>query len=61
MVETVPPARAPELACRLGHEQEAEIMPTQILKVPPILSVNAAMPPQEVAGLRTLEVALVTA
>lgn len=61
VVETVPATRAVELACRLGHDQKAEIVLAHVVEVPLTLSLDAEMPAQEAAGRQALESAAVIA
>jgi nucleotide-binding universal stress UspA family protein len=44
-----------ELACRLGHEQKAELVLTYVLEVPRILPLNARMPEAETKAQEALE------
>ncbi len=55
IVEAIPSERAVEIACRLGHEQHAEIVLVHIIVVPYTLSLNAAMPDREKIAHESLE------
>ncbi len=57
VVETVPAERAVELACRLGHDQSAEIILAYVVEVPLTLPINATLPAQEAAGQHALATA----
>lgn len=44
-----------ELACRLGHEQKAELVLAYVLEVPRILPLNAGLPEAELKAHEALE------
>jgi nucleotide-binding universal stress UspA family protein len=47
IVEAIPSERAVELACRLGHDQKADLVLVHVIVVPHTLDLNAAMPDRE--------------
>jgi nucleotide-binding universal stress UspA family protein len=54
--ESIPSERAVELACRLGHDQKAELVLVHVITVPYSMSLNAPLPEQEKAAQRVLEI-----
>ena len=59
--ETIPSQRAVELACRLGHDQKAELVLVHVITVPFTLSLDAALPVKEKEAHQALELASVIA
>ena len=57
VVETVASERAVELACRLGHDQKAEIILAFIMVVPMALPLNTPLPNLEAMGRQALDTA----
>ncbi len=55
IVEAIPSERAVELACRLGHDQDAEILLVHVIVVPFTLSLSAPMPVQDRVAHDALE------
>ena len=55
IVEAIPSERAVELACRLGHDQHAELLLVHVIVVPHTLELNAAMPDRERIAREVLE------
>jgi nucleotide-binding universal stress UspA family protein len=55
LVEAIPSERAVELACRLGHDQAAELILVHVIVVPYTLSLNAPMPAQDKMAQEALE------
>ncbi len=54
--ETIPSERAVELACRLGHDQTADLLLVHVITVPYSMSLNTPLPEQEKAAQRILEI-----
>ena len=59
--ETIPSQRAVELACRLGHDQKAELVLVHVITVPFTLSLNTPLPVKEKEAHQALELASVIA
>ena len=57
VVETVASERAVELACRLGHEQKAEIIVAYVMEVPMSLPLQTPLPNLEAKGRQALDTA----
>ncbi len=55
IVEAIPSERAVELACRMGHDQGAEIVLVNVIVVPYTLALNTPMPAREQAARDALE------
>lgn len=54
--ETIPSERAVEFACRLGHDQKAELVLVHVITVPYSMSLDTALPRQEKASKEFLEI-----
>ena len=54
--ETIPSERAVELACRLGHDQKADLVLVHVITVPYSMSLNTPLPEQEKAAQKVLEI-----
>ncbi len=54
--DTIPSERAVELACRLGHDQKAELVLVHVITVPYSMSLNTPLPEQEKAAQKVLEI-----
>ncbi len=61
IVEAIPSERAVELACRLGHDQSAELILVHVVVVPYTLSLNAPMPAQDKIAHDALELGAIIA
>ncbi len=55
LVEAIASERAVELACRLGHDQAAELILVHVIVVPYTLSLNAPMPAQDKVAHEVLQ------
>lgn len=53
--ESIPSERAVELACRLGHDQKAELVLVHVITVPYSMSLDTALPVQEKSAHKVLE------
>jgi len=54
--ETIPSERAVELACRLGHDQKADLVLVHVINVPYSMSLDTPLPEQEKAANRVLKI-----
>jgi nucleotide-binding universal stress UspA family protein len=54
--ETIPSERAVELACRLGHDQKADLVLVHVITVPYSMSLDAPLPEQEKSAQKVLEI-----
>jgi nucleotide-binding universal stress UspA family protein len=52
---TIPSERAVELACRLGHDQKAELVLVHVITVPYTLALDTALPAEEKEAHEALE------
>ncbi len=55
IVEAIPSERAVELACRMGHDQGAELVLAHVIVVPYTLALNTPMPDREQTAREALE------
>lgn len=54
--ETIPSERAVEFACRLGHDQKAELVLVHVITVPYSLSLDSALPREEKSSQEFLDI-----